>query len=72
MKKRNEPIALAALALGLLAALPLVAQGPIADFKPADYVVTLDGVTVDADVWQSAIAGEMLIVSNEIGPARSA
>jgi len=30
-------------------------------------VVTVDGAQVDADVWQSRIAGEMLIVSDEIG-----
>ncbi len=60
--------AAAALAIGLLAAGPiLAAQGATADFKPVDYVVTVNGDRVDADVWQSRIAGEMLIVSDELG-----
>lgn len=54
--------------MALLAAGPLLAaQGAIADFQPADYVVTIDGKAVEADVWQSRIAGELLILSNELG-----
>jgi thiol-disulfide isomerase/thioredoxin len=59
--------ALTVLAGGLLAAVPpLAAQGATADFQPVDYVVTLDGAAVDAEVWQSRIAGELLIVSPDL------
>jgi thiol-disulfide isomerase/thioredoxin len=47
------------------------AQGPIADFQPADYVVSIDGAKVDAEVWQSRIAGQLLILSDGLsGPVR--
>lgn len=54
---------LALFALALLAALPLAAQGPTADFQLSDYLVTIDGKRVGAEVWQSRIAGEMLIIT---------
>ena len=38
-----------------------------------DHLVTVDGVVVDAEVWQSRIAGELLILSNALGsPVRLA
>ena len=55
--------ALAALAVFLLAAGPLRAQ---ADFQPTDYVVTRDGVELFADVFQSRLAGQVLILSAEL------
>ena len=61
-------VSLAVLAVGLLAAgPPAAAQGAKADFEPVDYVVMVDGAAVDAEVWQSRIAGTMLIVSDELG-----
>ena len=68
MRGRQALRALAALAILLPASWPaLAARGATADFKPADYVVTLDGKPVDAKVWQSRIAGEMVIDSIELG-----
>jgi thiol-disulfide isomerase/thioredoxin len=66
MRRHRGVLALAALAIGLLATRPVVAQGATADFQPADYVVTVDGAAVKADVWQSRIAGELLILSDEL------
>ena len=68
MRGDRGVVALAALTFCLSGAGPLLAaQGATADFKPADYVVTFDGAPVEAEVWQSRIAGEMLIVSDELG-----
>ena len=68
MRGRKELRALVALAMMLSAAGPaLAAQGATADFKPVDYLVTLDGKEVEAEVWQSRIAGEMVIDSIELG-----
>ncbi len=71
MRRHGGSTALSALAiclLALLAAGPLLAvQAATADFQPSDYVVTVDGVPVRADVWQSRIAGELLILSDELG-----
>jgi thiol-disulfide isomerase/thioredoxin len=66
MRGHRGVTAFAVLAFCLLALAPLfAAEGPIADFQLADYVVTVDGAQVDAEVWQSRFAGEMLIVGNE-------
>ncbi len=68
MRGHRGHTAFAAVAIGLVAAGPLLAaQGPTADFQRADYVVLVDGTQSDAEVWQSRIAGEMLILSNELG-----
>jgi len=68
MRGHKRDIAFAALAIGLLATGPLLAaQGATADFQRVDYVVKVDGSSVDAEVWQSRIAGEMLIVSDDLG-----
>ena len=53
-------------ACGLLA-VAVAAQGPIADFERADYVLEVDGRTADAaQVWQSKIAGAFLILSDDL------
>ena len=61
------PTALAALTWGLLAAPAAAAEGATADFEPADFVVTVDSRELDAEVWQSRIAGQLLILSNDLG-----
>ncbi len=67
MRRLQGTLTLAALALVLLAApSPAAAQGATADFQPIDYVVTFDGTEIEAGVWQSRIAGEMLIVSDQL------
>jgi thiol-disulfide isomerase/thioredoxin len=68
---RGLPISTAIIlvAIGVAAAsAPLSAQGATADFQLADYVVVVNGAKADtAEVWQSRIAGELLILSDEIG-----
>lgn len=66
MKRLPRSSALAALAICLVTAGPLAAQAPVADFRPTDHVVTLDGTDLFAEVWQSRMAGEMLILSPEL------
>ena len=70
MKRHQGLIAFAILAVCLPAAGPLwAAEGAVADFHPDDYLITVDGTLADAEVWQSHIAGQMLIISAEIGPS---
>jgi len=70
MKRHRGLVALAILAICLQASGSLyAAEGPIADFQPADYLVSVDGVSADAAVWQSRLGGQLLIVSAEVGPS---
>lgn len=65
MRGHRRVIALSALVFCLFAVGPLLAaEGATADFEPADYLVTYGGAQVEAEVWQSRIAGEMLILSD--------
>lgn len=63
-KRRTIPLPLT---LGLVAVLLQIAA-PVAagDFHLVDYVVRIDGSEVRAEVWQSRVAGEMLILSDEL------
>ena len=65
MRGLRKTLALAIPALALLAAPPPIAA-QTADFQPIDYLVTLDGAEIEARVWQSRIAGEMLILSGQL------
>lgn len=67
MRGLRTAITLAALAGGLLSPSVVAAQGATADFTPADYVVKVDGKALDAEVWQSRIAGHLLILSDQLG-----
>ena len=59
--------ALAALVIGLLLTGPLpAAEAPTADFQLADYVVEIDGERARADVWQSRLASQILILSPQL------
>ena len=67
MRGLRATIALAALFGGFLLPPHAAAQGATADFRPADYVVKLDGRPLAAEVWQSRLAGHLLILSDELG-----
>ena len=67
MRGLRLSISLAALACGLLTTPLAAAEGPTADYQPADYVVSVDGVEVPAEVWQSRIAGHLLILGDTLG-----
>ena len=61
--ERNTASAL--IAIGLLVSVPFLAQAATADFEPTEYVVKYGGSEIEASIWQSRIAGEMVIVSEE-------
>ena len=50
MRGLRAYVALVALLCGLLVASPAAAENPTADYQPADYVVSVDGNPVDAEV----------------------